>query len=842
MGRERKFWIGAYQVTWMVIPLMVMWAIPAAAQIHPDVPLVDTEGHLVRDTGGPLSAIRTCGGCHDTEFIRQHSLHASMLEDPPTKVEDWLFSHPSWDLDAHQAPSNDEQSLKALDRRYLGSGAVERGLSKGGDGAKSNPEVSTADLNCFICHLEQPDNEERLRTIRAGKLNWASTATLANTEVVSFVESGFQWSQGAFDDQGKVTATQLGLRSPANDNCGQCHGLVHTDPKEALSIYETRSDRHETDLTGQVVSGQRLSDSAVNLAGKAELTRAWDVHAERLVPCRQCHFSPNSPASLVRESPGSPDHLRVSRKRLSIGDYLVRPDHRLANAPSQPGTITGCEGCHAAEISHDWLPYQQRHFGALSCTACHVPKLFAPAIKMIDWTVLAPGGEPNVMFRGGDPNDPRSLIHGYVPALISKPDGRLAPNNVVGIWYWSGDGATPLPRKYLSEVYFDDGVNYRHEVESVFDEDGDGRLTLEELRLNSDLKTTTIRDGLIRLGVPAPVIVSKIAPRSISHSVASGEWSTRDCQVCHGEDSIIGRPFEIASFLPGGAIPDLEGSLEDGALQRDVGGELVFMPTAAGVYILGSDRAGWASFVGMGSVLLALFGVGVHSAGRWMTRDLNGVRADVVRVEMYSVYERLWHWLQAGGILALLITGAEIHYAGRFVLLGFEVAVIVHNVLGSILVVNAILSAFYHFASGEIQQYVPRGGFFGQALDQVKYYTQGIFRGANHPFEKRADRKLNPLQQVTYLVILNLLLPIQVVTGVLTWGAQRWPVVSESMGGLTLILPIHTLCSWLFITFLIVHIYLTTTGSTPLSGIRSMVYGWEEVEAEQAEGRIPGDG
>ncbi len=109
----------------------------------------------------------------------------------------------------------------------------------------------------------------------------------------------------------------------------------------------------------------------------------------------------------------------------------------------------------------------------------------------------------------------------------------------------------------------------------------------------------------------------------------------------------------------------------------------------------------------------------------------------------------------------------------------------VHNVLAAILVINAALSLFYHLASGEIQQFLPRPrGFFDQAIEQTLFYLRGIFKGEEHPFEKTQDRKLNPLQQMTYFGILNVLLPLQIITGILMWGVQRWPEVAARLGGL----------------------------------------------------------
>ena len=201
------------------------------------------------------------------------------------------------------------------------------------------------------------------------------------------------------------------------------------------------------------------------------------------------------------------------------------------------------------------------------------------------------------------------------------------------------------------------------------------------------------------------------------------------------------------------------------------------------------------------------------------------------RVYMYTLYERIWHWLQALVILALLLTGLEVHSPDSITIFGFEDAVAIHGVLGLVLVLNAFLGLFYHLTTGAIRQYVPRPrDFFTLAIRQTAYYLGGIFRGEPHPIEKTAGSKLNPLQKITYLAILNLLLPLQVVTGLLILGLDYWPALGETVGGLPVLAPIHTLGSWLFAAFLLVHVYLTTTGHTPLSNLKAMVTGWEDVE------------
>jgi len=206
------------------------------------------------------------------------------------------------------------------------------------------------------------------------------------------------------------------------------------------------------------------------------------------------------------------------------------------------------------------------------------------------------------------------------------------------------------------------------------------------------------------------------------------------------------------------------------------------------------------------------------------------------RVEIYSAFERVWHWLQALTILLLLTTGLEIHAPAEIHMLGFGRATWVHEALALFTIANAFLALFYHLATGAIRQFFPRPrDFFSLAIVQLAYYTRGIFSGAPHPFVHEPGSKLNVLQQVTYLVVLNLVLPLQVATGVLMWKAREWAGLTNSLGGLHAVATLHVLCAWIFAAFVVMHIYLTTTGRTPLAHMRAMVLGWEELEEQKSE-------
>jgi thiosulfate reductase cytochrome b subunit len=212
----------------------------------------------------------------------------------------------------------------------------------------------------------------------------------------------------------------------------------------------------------------------------------------------------------------------------------------------------------------------------------------------------------------------------------------------------------------------------------------------------------------------------------------------------------------------------------------------------------------------------------------------------MMRVTVYSLYQRIWHWTQAVVILLLIASGLKIHLPDQAPWAGFYAAVELHNVAALVLLSNAVFGLFYYLATGEIRQLIPQAkNLFGAIAAQGRFYTQGIFRGEAHPFTRQPGNRLNPLQRIIYVMILNVLLPLQGVTGILIWGAQSWPDVAQRLGGLRLLAGVHALGAWLFCAFLLAHLYLITTGRTPAANLQTMFTGWEEQAAGVEQAKEP---
>ena len=111
-----------------------------------------------------------------------------------------------------------------------------------------------------------------------------------------------------------------------------------------------------------------------------------------------------------------------------------------------------------------------------------------------------------------------------------------------------------------------------------------------------------------------------------------------------------------------------------------------------------------------------------------------------------------------------------------------------------------------------------------------------------HPTKKTLISKLNPLQRLVYLGLKILIIPVMVVTG-LFYMFYRYPqsgvIKSANIESLETIALLHTLGAFLLIAFLIVHLYLITTGHTVTSNLKAMITGWEELEGEaEAEAKV----
>lgn len=195
------------------------------------------------------------------------------------------------------------------------------------------------------------------------------------------------------------------------------------------------------------------------------------------------------------------------------------------------------------------------------------------------------------------------------------------------------------------------------------------------------------------------------------------------------------------------------------------------------------------------------------------------------KMYLYSRYERFWHWLQMGFISLLMVTGLEVN--GLYSLFGYQSAVAIHSFVGVTWLVSFFVFVFWLFTTGEWKQYIPTTR---KMFEVIRYYAIGIFKGESHPVPKRRESKHNPLQRVSYLILAAALLPLEMITGFLYWQYNSWEAWGLSFLKLQTLATVHLSLSFAIMMFVIVHVYMTTTGHTLFSHLKAMFTGWEEVE------------
>jgi len=214
------------------------------------------------------------------------------------------------------------------------------------------------------------------------------------------------------------------------------------------------------------------------------------------------------------------------------------------------------------------------------------------------------------------------------------------------------------------------------------------------------------------------------------------------------------------------------------------------------------------------------------------------------KIYLHPLPIRIWHWINAGAFIILIVTGAQVRFGNVLHLFSFETAVEIHSWTGFVLIANFFIWLVYYLITGNIKIYIPPlhhpVEFAKKAIRQAKFYGLGIMVGDHNPHHSTPDNKFNPMQQVSYLMIMVLLIPVQLITGLLLWDPKLFSPVVNLVGGIQVIEIIHVLLWIFFSAFIIVHFYLATLGHTTWAHIIAMFTGFEE-EEEEEEGHGHGE-
>jgi len=199
------------------------------------------------------------------------------------------------------------------------------------------------------------------------------------------------------------------------------------------------------------------------------------------------------------------------------------------------------------------------------------------------------------------------------------------------------------------------------------------------------------------------------------------------------------------------------------------------------------------------------------------------------KIYLYPLWIRLWHLFNALMCLALIITGISMQYSDpAFPMIRFDISVAIHDVVGILLILNYIVFIAANVFTKNGRYYVLRKGIVQKLITQATYYAFGIFKNQKPPFPITIDSKFNPLQKFSYIIIMYIILPLVIITGVMLLYPE--PLVLDLFGNKALHITdiLHVIAGFVISLFLIVHLYFCTIGATPTSNFNSMITGFHE--------------
>jgi thiosulfate reductase cytochrome b subunit len=206
------------------------------------------------------------------------------------------------------------------------------------------------------------------------------------------------------------------------------------------------------------------------------------------------------------------------------------------------------------------------------------------------------------------------------------------------------------------------------------------------------------------------------------------------------------------------------------------------------------------------------------------------------RIYLHPLPLRIWHWINATCFILLVLTAIQIRYVGLVDVVSFHAAVVWHNWLGFIVTANFFLWFFIHIFSRKARFYHAELNpvtLFKGSLSQLVYYSYGLFKGRPNPFHVSDDVKFNPLQALTYQIVMLVMVPLQIITGLLMWDINRFARIIDFFGGIRVIDTVHVVNFIAIVCYIPLHAYLASLGRTPTEHYKAMITGYEDVEDEQ---------
>jgi thiosulfate reductase cytochrome b subunit len=198
------------------------------------------------------------------------------------------------------------------------------------------------------------------------------------------------------------------------------------------------------------------------------------------------------------------------------------------------------------------------------------------------------------------------------------------------------------------------------------------------------------------------------------------------------------------------------------------------------------------------------------------------------KLYLYPLWLRIWHGINALLIIVLIVTGISLQYSNtQFMIIPFDLSVTYHNLAGIVVSVNYFFFVIANILSGNVRFYrLELKGLVQNLIRQSMYYLLGMFKGESSPYPVTRDRKFNPLQKIAYIVVMYVLLPLVIISGIALLFPETIVPRVFGFSGIQLTALLHSAVGFGISLFLIIHVYISTTGKPISQNFKSIMTGW----------------
>lgn len=670
--------------------------------------------------------------------------------------------------------------------------------------------VQEASRSCMTCHTDEKLKTTPNHVFAAGKADALLCTGCHDSHTVK-----------------RVSALKASLSG--NDYCLFCHRLKISQKLASGEVLSLQVD--PANLAASVHNKHTCNDCHSEFSQDSHPKKIHATGREHSIAisgvCRKCH---EGMASQVRGS----IHYNLS---FPWGDTLMQRGNLKApvctdchgfhtiGPKTSYETLSGtpCRKCHENifriyEKSVHGMAKARGEHKAPMCSSCH----FAHEVKFTAMTdkmksaCLACHKDAEALHRKWLPNADLHLSMVACAACHAPASGK-------GIYlqFFDRNTGKPISEEQILELLGTDSTSLSERLNAH----GEG-IGSEEL--SYILKQLNKKGAEAKLSYIGRIDVNRY---SEAHQLSVKKNAVKECESCHSKDSKFLKNVTLA-------IVKADGRRVSFSAQPGILGSLRPEWESSQFYVLGGTRLTFFDWAGLLMIFCGIMFPVAHISLRVLTSPLRKTKKTHIqgvrkRIYLHPLPVRIWHWINVLCFLALIFTGIQIRYQEVTSLTKFKTAVAIHDVIGIILILEFILWLGYYIFTRKIGIYIPPLNpkkFFTGCLIQAKYYGYGLFMGHENPHHGTPEQKFNPLQQISYFFIMLILLPLQIITGILLWDIKTFVTIIGMLGGLIFVDIVHVVISFVFTAFLFVHVYLTTLGPTAMAHIKAMFTGYEEEE------------